>query len=47
METADAHFERMKLPFDQVSVSIIHPTVQPYSSKGSPIAELIDEKHGV
>jgi len=30
--------------FDEVSVGIVDPTAQSYSSKGSPIAELIDEK---
>ncbi len=44
MEAADANFEGMKPRFDQVSVSIVDPTVQFYSREGSPIAELIDEK---
>ncbi len=44
MEAVDPHFEGVKPLFDQVSVSIVDPTAQSYSSKGSPIAELIDEK---
>lgn len=44
MEAVDPHFERVKPLFDQVSIGIVDPTAQPYSSKGSPITELIDEK---
>ena len=44
MEAVNSHFERMKPLFDEVSVGIVDPTAQPYSSKGSPIPELIDEK---
>ena len=45
METVDAHFEGVKPLFDEVSIGIVNPTVQPQSSKGSPIPKLIDEKH--
>jgi len=44
MEAVDSHFEGVKPLFDEVSVGIVDPTAQSYSSKGSPIAELIDEK---
>jgi co-chaperonin GroES (HSP10) len=47
MEAVDPHFERLKPLFDQVSVCIITPTAESYSSKGSLIAEAIDEKHGL
>ncbi len=45
METVNTHFERVKPLFDEVSVGIVSPTVQPQPRKGSPIAKLIDEKH--
>jgi len=47
METVDPHLERVKPLFDEVSVGIVNPTVQSSSGKGSPIAELIDGKHGL
>jgi hypothetical protein len=47
VEAVDAHFECLKPLFDQVSVGVADPTAQSKSSKGSPIAELIDEKRCV
>ena len=47
MEAIDPHFECLKPLFNQVSVSVITPTAETYSSKGSLIAEAIDEKHGL
>jgi len=44
VEAVDTHFEGVKPLFDQVSVGIVDPAAQPYSSKGSPIAKLIDEE---
>jgi len=44
MEAVDLYFEGVKPLFDQGSIDIVDPTAQLYSSKGSPIAELIDEK---
>ena len=46
MKAVDPHLEGVKPLFDEVSVGVVHPTAQPKASKGSPIAELIDEKHG-
>jgi hypothetical protein len=47
MEAVDAHLEGVKPFFDEVSVGIVDLSAQSKSSKGSPIAELVDEKHGV
>jgi hypothetical protein len=47
VETADAHFERVKPLFDKVSVGIVNPTVASSAREGSPIAELVNEKHSV
>jgi hypothetical protein len=46
MEAVNSHFERVKPLFDEVP-GIVNPTVQSDSIEGSPIAELIDEKHCV
>ena len=47
MEAVDSHLERMKPFLDQVSVSIVNPTVQSQSREAGPIAELIDQKHSI
>ena len=47
METFDSYFEDVKSLFDEVSVGIVHPTVQSYSREGGPIIELIDKKLSV
>jgi hypothetical protein len=46
MKAVDTHLEGVKPLFDEVSVGVVDLTAQPKASKRSPIAELIDEKHG-
>ncbi len=44
MKAVGSDFESVKPLFDEVSVGIVDLAAQSYSSKGSPVAELINEK---
>ena len=44
---ADSHFACGKPFLAEVSLGAVDPTAQPKASKGSPIAQLIDEKNRV
>jgi hypothetical protein len=45
VEAVDSHRERMKPPFDLVSVGVVEPTAQSESRVSSQVAEAIDQKH--
>jgi len=47
VETVNSHFEGMKPLFDEIAVDVVNLSIQVWSWECSPIAEPIDEKHGV
>jgi hypothetical protein len=47
MEAVDALLDGVKPLFDEVPVSVVHPTAQPQPIEDSPIAERIGQKCGV